>query len=98
MGSIFGLFAGLGLISSAWSGDLTFWGIGLFVVLALLGTFVFPRTVGTFATAVMFMSPIAVIAGLINGTSSSALAALGIGIGAALTQFVVGRIRPEAAY
>lgn len=26
MVSIFGLFAGLGLISSAWSGDLNFWG------------------------------------------------------------------------
>ena len=96
MGSILGFFTGLGLISSAWSGDLTFWGIGLFLVLALLGAFVFPRTVGTFATSVMFMSPIAVVAGLINGTSSSALAALGIGIGAAVTQFIVGRVRPES--
>ena len=98
MGSILGFFTGLGLISSAWSGDLTFWGIGLFVVLALLGTFVFSITVGTFSTAVMFMSQLAVIAGLIYGTSSSALAALGIGIGAAVTQFLVGRVRPEAAY
>lgn len=98
MGSILGFFAGLGVISGAWSGDLTFWGIGLFIGLAVVGTFLFPRTVGTFATAIMFMSPIAVIAGLINGTSDSVLAAIGIGVGAALTQFLVGKVRPESAY
>lgn len=98
MGSFLGFFAGLGVISSAWSGDLDFWGIGLFVALALIGIVIFPRTVGTFATAIMFMSPIAVIAGLINGTSDSAIAALGIGIGAGATQFIVGRVRPDSAY
>jgi len=46
--------------------------------------------VGTFMTGVMFASPIAVIAGFINGNSDSAITALGIGIGAFVVQFVIG--------
>lgn len=96
MGSIFGLFVGLGLISSAWSGELESWGLGLFIALAALGIFIFPRTIGTFATAIMFLGAIAIIAALINGNSDSALTAFGITLGAALTQFIVGKVRPES--
>lgn len=97
MGSIAGLFVGLGLITSAWAGELASWGIGLFIVLAILGVLLFPRTVGTFATAIMFLGAIAIIAALINGHGESALAAFGIAIGAAVTQFIVGKVRPESA-
>lgn len=96
MGSILGLFIGLGLISSAWSGELESWGIGLFIVLAVLGIFIFPRTIGTFATAIMFLGAIAIIAALINGNSDSALTAFGITLSAAITQFIVGKVRPES--
>ena len=96
MGSVLGLFIGLGLISSAWSGDLESWGLGLFIALAVLGIFIFPRTIGTFATAIMFLGAIAIIAALINGNSDSALTAFGITLGAALTQFIVGKVRPES--
>lgn len=95
MGSLFGFFAGLGVISSAWSGDLAFWGIGLFIILTAIGILLFPMTVGTFTTAILLMSPIAIIAGLINGTSDSTIAALGIGICAGISAFVVGRLRPD---
>jgi len=90
LGTFGGLFVGIGLISSAWSGDLSFWGIPIFVIAGIVGIFLMPMFVGTFMTGIMFASPIAVIAGFINGNSDSAITALGIGIGAFVVQFVIG--------
>jgi hypothetical protein len=95
MGSIAGFFVGIGLISSAWSGDLSFWGIPIFVIAAIVGVFLMPMFVGTFMTGVMFASPIAVIAGFINGNSDSAITALGIGVGAFVVQFIVGSVHRD---
>lgn len=93
MGTLFGLIAGIGLVITSWDGELSFWGLPIFIIAALLGVFLFPFTVGTFMTGIMFASPIAIIAALINSNSQSALAALTIGISAFITQFIIGRIR-----
>jgi hypothetical protein len=93
LGTFGGYLVGLGIIGSAWSGDLTFWGIPVFIIAGIVGIFLTPMLIGTFMTGIMFTSPIAAIAGFINGNSDSALTALGIGIGAFITQFVVGHVR-----
>ena len=98
MGSLFGFFAGLGIISGAWSGDLEAWGFGAFLVFAIVGVLIFPRTIGTFMTAVMTLGAVAILAGLVSGNGDSAFVALGITLGAAATQFLIGRVRPESAY
>lgn len=96
MGSLLGFFVAIGMIGSAWSGTLSFWGLPIFIVAALIGIFLMPMTVGTFMTSIMFGAPIAVIAGLIAGNSDSALTALSIGVGAFVVQFVIGKIRGGA--
>ena len=93
MGSLIGFFVGLGIMASAWSGDLEFWGIGVFVVAGILGILLFPNTVGTFMTSIMFMSPIAIVLAAIRGNSDSVKVALGLTACAWLTQIVVGTIR-----
>ena len=98
MGSILGFLVGVGMIFSAWSGDLEPWGIFAFILLALIGVLLFPRTVGTFTSGVMFLSPLAILSGLISGNTESAFSALVIGIGAFATQWIVGKFRPESAY
>jgi hypothetical protein len=95
MGTLIGWVVGLGIIGSAWSGDLSFWGIGVFVIAALVGIFLMPMTVGTFMTSIMFSSIIALIAGFINGNNDSALTALAIGIGSFVTQLIIGALRPD---
>ena len=98
MGSILGFLVGVGMIFSAWSGELESWSIFAFVLLALLGVLLFPRTVGTFTSGVMFLSPIAILSGLISGNTQSAFSALVIGIGAFTTQWIVGKFRPDATF
>jgi hypothetical protein len=96
VGSLLGLIVAIGMIGSSWSGTLSFWGLPIFIVAALLGIFLMPMTVGTFMTSIMFGAPIAVLAGLIAGNSNSALTALAIGVGAFIVQFIIGRIRGGA--
>lgn len=97
MGAILGFIVGVGLAISAWDGSLEPWGLGVFVVAGVLGVVLIPRTVGMFMTGVMGFSPIAILAGLISGHGSSALTALGIGIGAFATQLLVGKLRSESS-
>jgi hypothetical protein len=96
VGSLLGLIVAIGMIGSSWSGTLSFWGLPIFIVAALLGIFLMPMTVGTFMTSIMFGAPIAVLAGLIAGNSNSALTALAIGVGAFIVQFIIGKIRGGA--
>jgi hypothetical protein len=98
MGSILGFLVGIGMIFSAWSGELQPWGIFAFIGLTVSGILLFPRTVGTFTSAVMFLSPLAILSGLISGNADSAFSAMVIGIGAFATQWVVGKVRPDSAY
>jgi hypothetical protein len=90
LGSLIGFFAALGMIGSAWSGTLDFWGLPIFVIAAIVGVFVLPMTIGTFMASIMFGSPIAFIAGLISGNSNSAFTALGIGVCAIAVQMIIG--------
>lgn len=93
MGSLVGLVVSIGIIWSAWDGELTFWGVPIFLAATILGVLIFPMTVGTFMTSIMFASPIAIIFALINSNSQSALAALSLGVSAFITQFIIGKIR-----
>lgn len=95
MGTLIGWIVAIGMIGSAWSGELDFWGIPIFIIAALIGIFLMPMTVGTFMTSIMFGSIIALIGALIGGHSNSAITSLGIGAGAFLTQFVIARFRPD---
>jgi len=93
MGSLIGFFIGLGIIASAWSGDLEFWGIGVFLLAGIVGVLLFPMTVGTFMTSIMFMSPIAIVLAAIRGNSESVKVALALTVCAWLTQVLVGTLR-----
>ena len=93
LGTFGGFIAGIGIVGSAWSGDLSFWGFPIFVIAGIVGIFLTPMLVGTFMTGIMFAAPIAAIGGFINGNSDSALTALGIGLCAFIVQFIVGHVR-----
>ena len=93
MGSLLGLFASIALVIAAWDGELSFWGLPIFIIAALVGVFLFPMTIGTFMTAIVFASPIAIIAALINSNSQSAISALAIGVSAFVTQFIITKVR-----
>ncbi len=93
MGAILGFLAGVFIVISAWDGDLSFWGLPVFLIATLVGVFLFSTTVGVFMTSVMIFSPVAIIAGLINGETQSALAALSIGVAAFVSQFIIGSFR-----
>jgi len=98
MGSLFGFFAGIGLLFGAWEGSLEPWGFGAFIAAILLGVVLMPMTVGTFMTSVMFMAPLAAVLALIRGNFESAGVAAGIAVGAFVTQIVVGAIRGGSTY
>lgn len=93
IGGFLGLSGALGMIAGAWSGTLEPWGFGVFLIAGLVGIFLMPMTVGIFMTIMMSASPIAVLAGIISGQGSSALTAAGIGLGAFVTQWIVGAVR-----
>jgi hypothetical protein len=98
MGSLFGFFAGIGLLFGAWEGSLEPWGFGVFIAAILLGIVLMPMTVGTFMTTIMFMAPLAAILALIRGNFESAGVAAGITVGAFITQILVGLIRGGSTY
>ena len=95
LGTFGGFIVGIGIVGFAWSGDLIFWGIPTFVIAGIIGIFITPMLVGTFMTGVMFASPIAAIAGFINGNSDSALTALGIGLAAFIVQLIIGAVHRD---
>lgn len=97
MGTLFGFFVGLGIIAAAWSGDLEFWGVGAFVAAGIFGILLFPRTVGTFMTSIMFMSVIAAGLAALRGFGDSAKVALTFAVCAFFTQLIVGFIRQSSA-
>ncbi len=94
MGAIIGLFFGIGMIVSAFNGELSAALMAGVVVLTLIG-FIFPMFIGTFLTSILVTSPIAALAGFIFGNASSGLAALGIGLLAFGGQYVIGLVRRD---
>ena len=94
MGAVIGLFAGLGMIVSAFNGELSATLMAGVVVLTLIG-FIFPMFFGTFLMSIMVTSPIAALAGFIFGNASSGWAALGIGLVAFIGQYVIGLVRRD---
>ena len=98
MGSLLGLFVGIGLLFGAWDGTIESWGLGAFVVAGLLGIVLMPMTVGTFMTSIMFIAPFAAILALLRGNYESAGVSFGIAVGAFVTQIIVGAIRKDSVY
>ena len=94
MGAIIGLVFGIGMIVSAFNGELSAALMAGVVVLTLIG-FIFPMFIGTFLMSIMVTSPIAALAGFIFGNASSGLAALGIGLVAFIGQYVIGLVRRD---
>lgn len=95
IGTILGILVGIGVIGAASSGTLEPWSFAAAIVLVLVGL-LFPRTVGIMLMTVAFASVVAIIAGLVTGHGSSALAALLIGITAFAGQFIIGLVRRDA--
>jgi hypothetical protein len=106
---VIGFIAGLGLLFSylgaAWSVDnsedsLFSSGLGgafaILGILAVVGIFLFPRTVGTAFTPMSFATPIAFLIALFRNGLGYSLFILAVGVGAWLVTFVVGILRPDA--
>ena len=104
-----GFLAGIGLLFSylgaAWTIDTTEVSLfssgigGAFIILgilAIVGIFLFPRTVGTAFTPMSFATPIAFLIALFRHGFGYSLFILAVGVGAWLVTFVVGIIRPDA--
>lgn len=104
-----GTIAGLGLLFSylgaAWTiddseGSLFSSGIGgafaILGVLALIGIFLFPRTVGIAFTPLSFATPIAFVIALFRQGLTHSLLILAIGVGAWLVTFILAKVRPDA--
>jgi hypothetical protein len=98
MGSLIGLFVGIGLLFGAWEGTIEPWGLGAFVAAGLLGIILMPMTIGTFMTSIMFIAPVAALLALIRGNTESAGLLVGIAIGAFVTQIIVGAVRKNSVY
>jgi hypothetical protein len=104
-----GFFAGIGLLFSylgaAWTvdtseGSLFSSGIGgafvILAILAVIGIFLFPRTIGMAFTPMSFATPIAFVIALFRQGVSYSLFILAVGVGAWLVTFIVGSVRPDA--
>lgn len=104
-----GFIAGLGLLFSylgaAWTVDTSEGSLfnsglgGAFVILGILavvGIFLFPRTVGTAFTPMSLVTPIAFLIALFRHGFGYSLFILAVGVGAWLVTFIVGKIRPDA--
>jgi hypothetical protein len=106
---LIGFIAGLGLLFSylgaAWTVDTSEGSLfnsglgGAFVILGILavvGIFLFPRTVGTAFTPMSLVTPIAFLIALFRHGFGYSLFILAVGVGAWLVTFIVGKIRPDA--
>jgi len=104
-----GIIAGIGLLFSylgaAWTidtsdGSLFSSGIGgafsILGVVALIGIFLFPRTVGIAFTPMSFATPIAFVIALFRQGLTYSLFILAVGAGAWLITFIVAKVRPDA--
>jgi hypothetical protein len=65
-------------------------------VVALIGIFLFPRTVGIAFTPMSFATPIAFVIALFRQGLTYSLFILAIGVGAWLVTFIVAKVRPDA--
>ena len=95
IGTILGIVIGIGVISSAATGQLQVWPIGGAIVLVLIG-FLIPRTIGMMLFMVALLSLVAFVFGLITGHFSSAWAALAIGVICFVGQIIIGAVRRDA--
>jgi hypothetical protein len=65
-------------------------------VVALIGIFLFPRTVGIAFTPMSFATPIAFVIALFRQGLTYSLFILAIGVGAWLVTLIVAKVRPDA--
>ena len=104
-----GFIGGIGLLFSylgaAWTRDesgTSFFGSGIVAILSALaiiaavGIFLFPRTVGTMFTPMSLATPVAFFIALLRNGLSYSFFILGVGITAWLVTFIVGTLRPDA--
>ena len=104
-----GTFMGIGFLltylNAAWTKDTdpnslfgngplyAFFALGFF---AIVGIFLFPRTVGLTFTPMIFATPIAFLIALFRNGLTYSLFIFAMGVGAWLVTFIVGRLRPDA--
>ena len=105
IGSIAGIGLLIAYLGAAWSIDNSndsifgsgfLFGLSFLGIWALVGVFLFPRTVGMAFTPMSFATPIAFLIALIRHGLSYSLFILVMGVGAWLVTFFVGILRPEA--
>ena len=101
-----GFLWGIGLLFSylgqAWGGNDSIDGfvpmLGFFAISTLVGLLLFPRTVGMALTPMFIATPIAFLLSLFRHSFVYSLTILAIGLIAGVAQFIISRIRPDAAY
>ncbi len=104
-----GFLGGIGFLFSylgaAWSKDesgSSFFGSGIIPILlalaifAVVGIFLFPRTVGMMFTPMFFATPVAFLIAIIRNGFGYSMFILGVGVAAWLVTFIVGTLRPDA--
>jgi hypothetical protein len=105
IGGILGIGLVLSYLATAWSGpgegDTLFNGgfipgIAVIFVFALVGIFLFPRTIGMMFTPITFATPVAFVLGWISSGIGFGLVMLGFGVICWLVTFVIGMVRPDA--
>jgi hypothetical protein len=106
---VIGFLGGIGFLFSylgaAWTKDETgssFFGSGIgpillaLAIIAVIGIFLFPRTVGMMFTPMFFATPVAFLVAIFRNGFGYAMFILGVGIAAWLVTFIVGTLRPDA--
>lgn len=107
IGGILGLGLAISYLATAWSGpgdgDTLFNGgfipgLSIIFLFAIIGIFLFPRTIGMMFTPITFTAPIAFILALISSGFGFAIVMFGFGISSWLVTFIIGKVRPESTY
>ena len=105
IGGILGIGLVISYLATAWSGpgegDTLFNGgfipgVVVIFVFALVGIFLFPRTIGMMFTPITFATPVAFVLGWISSGIGFGLVMLGFGIICWFVTFVIGTVRPDS--
>lgn len=95
IGILFGIIAAVGYIVAAITGDVVAWSSAsiAFVLLTVLGVFLFPKTIARYFSIILAAAPIAI---LISIFTLQLLPSIAVAIGAAIALFIVKALRPRA--
>jgi hypothetical protein len=103
---LIGFLWGIGLLFSylgqAWAGSDSTEGLvpmlAFFAISTIVGLVLFPRTVGMALSPMFMATPLAFLIALFRHSFSYSLTILLIGLVAGMSQFIIAKIRPDAAY